>query len=377
MKIQCKFYLIIRFNHRGPGSEHVSFESQLEVCAECGKPESSCFCPPDCDHCTQHCETQCICHLRKRIKLDHDSANNETNDDESPAKSVDVAILDHKTGLWTMEQRQTQDPKTRYDTCDMVLTRDVTGIRQLYYNYGNLNNQQLVSTYGFVDPACQTDFVSLQRELFYDTSLNIPVELRKLWMDHGFEIVERLVAEDKKTQAVWDELMAVLGPHVPTTGEDFVHWSLSTIKGGPKLTCFIWLFICWGFKNKKVNLDENELERQVLQLLLERFCAPPPDSDCTEWVHVISILKAAHVRRLCRYKDPTQALVDTSKRYSLPYTPEDRAEMRQLYYKMALASTMNGMEMGILEAGNNALLKMADEVQERCKVESHRHKIRR
>jgi len=299
------------------------------------------------------------------VKLSHSPI--EAKEDESNLKTVEVAVLDPKTRVWSTEKRQIEDRSTLYDTCDLVLTHDITECRQLFNNYGNLNNQKLISTYGFFDPDCRTDFVSLHRELFHETSIvKVPALVAKFWMDHGFETVQRLAVEHDSTLAMWNELMSYRDLDIRTTGEEFVYWSLSFTDKGPSLTCLVWAFLCYLFDGETRGPVPGELEvaiRNILSYLFET----QPDFDCTASFNVVVLLNKAHELRMTRYEDGSAALSDSLTR------PKDPPQNHQHLWRLNLAFEMVRRETNILIDGQKAIWRIYEEFAGRCNVEYHPH----
>jgi len=364
-----KLTLTIRFNHRGPGREDVGFESRFEVCERCGRPKCSCFpsqSVPDCRQCAESHQAECIYPPRKRVKLGRSPV--EAEEDEPDLKTVDVAVLDPNTRLWTTENRQIEDRSALYDTCDLVLTRDITECRQLYNNYGNLNNQKLISTYGFFDPDCRTDFVSFHRELFHETSIvRVPAPIAKFWMDHGFETLQRLAAEHDSTLAMWNELMSYRDLDIRTTGEEFVYWSLSFTDKGPSLTCLVWAFLCYRFDGETECPAPGELEVAIRNILSYLFITRPV-FDCTPSFNVVVLLNKALELRMTRYKDGSAALSDLLTR------SKDPSQNPQHLWRLNLAFEMVRRETRILINGHKAICRICEDFAERSIIDLHPHR---
>jgi hypothetical protein len=258
----------------------------------------------------------------------------------------------------------------------MVLTRDIAECRQIYNNYGNLNNLKLVSTYGFFDLDCQTDFVSLHRELFYETSINVPKQAAQFWKDHGYETVKRLVAENEWAQAKWTEMETLRDPHSSTTGEEFVHWSLGLNNKGPTITCLVWGFLCVLFDKEETY--ENNVDaaiRAVSQLFRQ---PPPPDFDCTTFTDASRLFEEAFSRRKRRYHAAVESLFVAALREEKclekrPSNLEDLIKLRRELARWSLVTKVYEREMSIGGECVNWFLRMRNQALARCQNPSHLH----
>jgi hypothetical protein len=262
----------------------------------------------------------------------------------------------------------------------MVLTRDIAECRQIYNNYGNLNNQKLVSTYGFFDPDCQTDFVSVHKELFYNTtSVNVPKGAAQFWKDHGYETVKRLVAENEWAQAKWNEMETVRDAHSATTGEEFIHWSLSLTNKGPTITCLVWGFLCVLFDEKRTYEDNVDVSiRAISQLCQESL---PPDFDCPTLTLVSQLFHRGVEERHRAYISTVQSLKSlkaTMREATCLETPDHNKEelmkLKQKLGRLYLVGMILLREGCIVKEFLDWFVRMSNETFSRCKDASHNHK---
>lgn len=128
---------------------------------------------------------------------------------------------------WMEEVVQENTPPRTRDCCDMVLTRTVTHIKQIYNNYGAFNNQAFLSTYGFIDKECQTDTVCLRAELFDNDTQHFHPDPERCdwWKQNGptqiLALAKNYPDHERELEFMYETT------NMPNTPDEFVSWSLT------------------------------------------------------------------------------------------------------------------------------------------------------
>lgn len=176
-----------------------------------------------CDQCGAEVGTKCDCRPAKRQKTDTDTE----------MLNVDITNtieeIDPQTGEWR-DQVVPRIPIREHDTCDMVLTKSIIQVRQLFNNYGKLSNDKLLSVYGFLDVDSETDTVGLSRELFTSRTSQTDIERREFWRDHGHTLLVEMLKHQPVDKLEMETLVEGISP--PISGWEFILWSLTIIRGG-------------------------------------------------------------------------------------------------------------------------------------------------
>jgi hypothetical protein len=311
-----------RFNHAQSGNEDVSFECNREVCNNCGKPlDSPCSCHrKECDYCTGNdLEAQCICRPPKRQKTDPEMSGQTLSDD---AEMQDIMAIDPAGSGWISKAVRKRDPSAP-DTCDLILIRDITEVRQVFNCYGSFNNTRLLCTYGFIDTKCQTDAVSLRYELFDHKAPDYQVcsERREFWKSKGYTIMTKLAKYSPDHER---ELEIILDRNeCPTTGNEFITWSLSVGKHGwVRFPLKLWVILCCLSNDEwKAFIDNPETVLPMIALFETRDINSAEVDFFEKW---LNILKCAVNLRYERYgvaADHTQWML-AHKRYNM-YSPNE------------------------------------------------------
>jgi hypothetical protein len=211
---------------------------------------------------------------------------------------------------WTIQMIQHPPVHPPIDTCDMVLTKDVTQIKQLFNNYGPLSNLELLSEYGFIDENSQNDYVSLRRELF--DLPNFHQGKREYWKRSGFKLVMGIARASHSSHL--DEMEILLhGGKCPMTGGSFVRWSLAIGKHGwVRFPLKIWIMIRLLSPTQWRDFD-NASEQMQVGYFVSRFVAgvtrldilemPPASVTYLEVERWNDLLADALDKRLTRYND--------------------------------------------------------------------------
>lgn len=182
----------------------------------------------DCN-CTQ---SPCICRSRKRRRIE--------------TEPVPAVILDPNGRGWVSTTREKM-PRCRESTLDIVLTRDVTEVGEIYNNYGRLSNHHLLSRYGFIIPGNPANIIQLRDILFDNVSpewkLFVDDERREFWKSSGFEILVHIAQSSHPSRINWDD---ILESEPPVTGDKFVDWSICiNSDGAPSFATLVWLNIAY------------------------------------------------------------------------------------------------------------------------------------
>jgi hypothetical protein len=224
-----------RFNYTYSGSEDVSFEVNIKVCDVCGGRL-----PCSCQNCGNPHEPdeECLCRPSKRQKTDSDITGKTLSD-----STEEIMSIDPMGSGWNIQTVPRRVPPNIPDTCDMVLTRNCTKVKQLFNNYGAFNNRTLLSTYGFIDPRCRTDYITLKSEIFDQSNefFQICHERAEFWRTKGLEFIIQLADHSPGHKL---ELETIL------EGEDcpdysFIYWSLAVGENGwVRYPLKVWVILC-------------------------------------------------------------------------------------------------------------------------------------
>ena len=193
------------------------------------------------------------------------------------------------------------------DSCQVVLIKNVKYNQQVFNNYGSLNNVELLSKYGFIDPECQIDTVCLRQEIFLkQTEYYTPdPERMKFWFEQGFKFLRTLAEHEKRPFArEWD----LMKEHeiIPEEGREWVMWSLTVSKGGyTRCGLKVWLLLVDflpGVWNEFMSLSMDKKVDLMLQYLSvfthERDLMQFEERVFSGW---LNLLRHAVLERYSRY----------------------------------------------------------------------------
>jgi hypothetical protein len=196
-----------------------------------------------------------ICPPAKRQKLNSEMSGQTFEDEESEILDLDP------NGEGFKSRKSFRFQRREYDTCEMVLTRDINEVKQLYNCYGKFNNTDLLGVYGFIDTKCQIDTISFRYQLF-DLCISAvnPYDRCEYWSYTGYKLLEEIAQHSSQNQR---ELEIIHDRHeCPEKGDDFVKWSLAIGQHGwITFPLKVWslILLCsaedW-FKFKAMSLEE-------------------------------------------------------------------------------------------------------------------------
>lgn len=126
----------------------------------------------------------------------------------------------------------------------MTLVKDVTKVKQLFSNYGRFDNPQLLMTYGFLDYACSSDKVSLNKEVFLDLeAAKTHVELCLFWSEHGPQFLKEVSSECTRRES--EEMSLLFSVHKSLYDKDFSSWCLAIGEDGwVRFPLKVWGILC-------------------------------------------------------------------------------------------------------------------------------------
>jgi hypothetical protein len=178
-------------------------------------------------------------------------------------------------------------------TFDIVLTRDVTQVGEIYNNYGRLSNDQLLTRYGFIIPNNPANSVEMRRCLFDEIDsqhISVIDERREYWKANGFELSLRLSQFLGPARIGWND---ILESNPPVIGSEFVDWSLCiTTEGWPSYPTQVWLHLI-SLSHENWRRFRNELNGD--QIVLNHIMGTVWDLDAEEhqiiWtVHLVDAI---------------------------------------------------------------------------------------
>jgi len=209
------------------------------------------------------------------------------------------------------------------DTCDLVLIRDVTEVRQVFNCYGSFNNARLLCTYGFIDMKCQTDAVSLRYELFDRKAPDFQIcsERCEFWKSEGYAIMVKLAKYSPDHER---ELEIILERNeCPTTDNDFINWSLSVGKHGwVRFPLKLWIILCCLSNDEwKAFRDNPETVLPMIAMFETRDIDPTEFDFFEKWLNMLKYAVNSRYERYGVAADHTQWML-AHKRYNL-YPPNE------------------------------------------------------
>lgn len=271
----------------------------MDVCKTCGETledDQECPCQQKCDHCDAQPGTRCQCRPSKRPRLASEMSGDTLQYPTRPVLAVDP------TGRGWIDKVVDRDAPLPPDTCDMYLTKNISSVRQLFNNYGKFNNRQLLSVYGFIDPNCQTDTVCLRHELFdYDKSyIQIDPERREYWKTEGYDKVIELSKYWPDQE--WEMEILLERNDCPTTGDEFVNWSLTLGQHGwVRFPLKIWGILVLFSKDEWETFKVNTVS---ILPKIKMFEVPRiPDDELIFFEKWLTLLYHAVETRYAKYQD--------------------------------------------------------------------------
>ena len=234
----------------------------------------------------------------------------------------EIMTVDPTGSGWKSKTVRKRNPSAP-DTCDLILIQDIKEVRQVFNCYGSFNNARLLCTYGFIDTECQTDTVGLRYELFdlKGPDSQVCSERREFWKSEGYKIMAKLAKYSPDHER---ELEIILDLNeCPTTGNEFISWSLSVGKHGwVRFPLKLWVILCCLSDDEwKAFRDNPETVLPMIAMFETRDIYPTEFDFFEKW---LNLLKYAVNLRYERYEvaaDHTQWML-AHKRYNM-YPPNE------------------------------------------------------
>jgi hypothetical protein len=255
--MRCVMTLKVRshvsFNHAASGKEDMEFLCSYEPCATC---ES-----------TKPCSCLAL---------------------QDPSDMAEIETIDPKGSGWiAIHAPQRRQPEL--DCCTMALVKDITTIKQLFSNYGRLDNPQLLMTYGFLDYACPYDKVSLHKEVFLDLAVGkTHTELCLFWSENGPRFIKEVAK--KCTVREREEMESLFSKEHYPYDNDFWSSSLAIgVAGCARFPLKVWGILCIMSPFRRYNFLKSTFEEQVEFMRYELMSMfDPTDNDVdllvVEWI---------------------------------------------------------------------------------------------
>lgn len=318
--------LKIRFNHtRADEDIRLEYDDgglwdrslEISTAIKFDEPMTECICD----------QQLCICGTLQSERQDHDG-------------TTEKSTLDPGRGWVTTTTHKFQ--RNGYLDClEIILTKDITKIGELYNNYGTLSDRELLSRYGFI-PSYPVTMVEMRAYLFdcniYSLAY-IDDERRDFWKVKGRKLTYLLQGAYRvRATKIYD-----IFPEDPpeTTNKDFVDQTICIYRTRPiPYTLDIWLCVALleprDFEKLKIEVDMDGVDRPILDNWIKGI------SSCTE---------QGLPSRYSRLKMIQTAVMQRIKRFDLPGGSRDADSSYVEFVGRALAgevsSTVNPRKSAI------------------------------